>query len=668
MTPRITVWVLMGLLCLAASASAMSSANYAINWNVIGGGGGGSISSSYMMQDTIGLLAGYSSSSSYRLSSGFWEMMTTSGDSTPPASITNVNNTTYATTYINWSWTDPTDSDFSHVLVYIDTVPKPNVPKGTRYYNATGLTANAEHTLSTRTVDTSGNVNTTWVNQTRRTAPSPDTIPPASITNVNNTTYATTYINWSWTDPTDSDFSHVLVYIDNTPKPNVPKGTRYYNETGLTANADHTISTRTVDTSGNVNTTWVNQTRRTAPSISTTLTVAVPNGGEIYYLGSTLTMGWTYTGSPGTTVNIEVLKGAGTLTTLTGIPIGSGGTGWYNVTIPGYTPLGSDYRIRVTSTSNPSCTDTSDGTFTISGPTITVRVPNGGETFYLGNTLPMNWTYTGNPGTMVNIEVLKGAATLKTLTGIPIGSGGTGWYNVTIPGSTPLGSDYRIKVTSTSNAAYTDTSNGPFTISAASSSSITVTMPDGGENWVQGSYQTIQWTYIGSPGTAVNIEVLKNATIVAVIPGISIGTGGSGSFGLTVPYSTPVAADYRVRVTSASNPAYTDTSNGPFMISPAIHVTSPDGGENFKTESTLPMSWTYSGGPGSTVNIDVLKGGAILKTLPGISIGMGGSGSYSVNIPASTPLGSDYKIRVSSTSYTACTDSSDGLFTISALG
>jgi len=370
---KVLLITLLGLLCLAGTVSAMNSPNYAINWNIIGGGGGGSSSSSYQVQGTFGALDGYSSSANYRIQGGFWQPMTTPSDTTAPASITGLHNTTYASTYINWSWTDPTDGDFSHVLVYIDDIQKPNVSKGIQWYNATGLTANADHTISTRTVDTSGNVNTTWVNQTRRTAPSPDTTPPASITDLHNTTYATMYINWSWTDPTDSDFSHVQVYVDTVPKPDVPKGTHYYNATGLTANADHTISTRTVDTTGNVNTTWVNQTSRTAPSISTTLTVAVPNGGEIYYLGSTLTMGWAYTGSPGTTVNIEVLKGAGTLSTLTGIPIGSGGTGWYNVTIPGYTPLGSDYRIRVTSTSNPSYTDTSDGIFTISGPTITVE-------------------------------------------------------------------------------------------------------------------------------------------------------------------------------------------------------------------------------------------------------------------------------------------------------
>jgi len=68
------------------------------------------------------------------------------------------------------------------------------------------------------------------------------------------------------------------------------------------------------------------------------------------------------------------------------------------------------------------------------------------------------------------------------------------------------------------------------------------------------------------------------------------------------------------------------------------------------------------------VNIDVIKGGAILKTLTGIPIGPGGSGSYNVIIPAGTPMGSDYMIRVTSGSYTGCTDTSNGTFAISATG
>ena len=320
----------------------------------------------------------------------------TGDDTTPPASITNLHNVTYERTYIKWEWTDPADADLSHVIVYLNGVFKRNVLKGTQFYNATGLSPDTEYTLSTRTVDTAGNINHTWVNHTARTAPEPtywnllyfnpdnstvsgyhqsidvdimayvnesnpitatdvnftfdpncvnitnwvnnsevwkggstctlwsvplgyvhittsvgenpavngtlkigtitlqcnstaccesylnftnssfvkeggglvyptldngtfscnDTAPPASITDLTNTT-GNFWINWTWTNPTDADFSHTMVYIDGVFVTNT--SSNYYNGT-YSAHATRTISTRTVDTAGNINSTWVNQT------------------------------------------------------------------------------------------------------------------------------------------------------------------------------------------------------------------------------------------------------------------------------------------------------------------------------------------------------------------------------------------------------------------------
>ncbi len=74
-----------------------------------------------------------------------------------------------------------------------------------------------------------------------------DSSPPASVTNLTNATYNQTFINWSWSDPTDLDFANVSVYLNNTFKANVTKGTQFYNTTGLVADSDYLLSTRTVD-------------------------------------------------------------------------------------------------------------------------------------------------------------------------------------------------------------------------------------------------------------------------------------------------------------------------------------------------------------------------------------------------------------------------------------
>ncbi len=186
-------------------------------------------------------------------------------DKTPPASITNLRNISYAPTNINWTWTDPADADFSKVMVYLNGSFRTNVSKGVHYYNATGLTAATIYTIATRTVDAAGNINMSWVNHTARTASLPDTVPPASVKNLVNVSYAQNYINWTWSDPADADFSRVMVYLNGSFRTNVSKGAQNYNATGLTAATTYTIATRTVDAAGNINMIWVNHTAGTAP-------------------------------------------------------------------------------------------------------------------------------------------------------------------------------------------------------------------------------------------------------------------------------------------------------------------------------------------------------------------------------------------------------------------
>ena len=64
------------LLCglvMAGVAWAMSSASYAIEWDVIGGGGGPMSSANYALNGTVGQGAiGAKGSASYRVGSGYW--------------------------------------------------------------------------------------------------------------------------------------------------------------------------------------------------------------------------------------------------------------------------------------------------------------------------------------------------------------------------------------------------------------------------------------------------------------------------------------------------------------------------------------------------------------------------------------------------------------------
>lgn len=89
-------------------------------------------------------------------------------DITPPSSITSLGSTSTLNS-INWSWNDPDDVDFSHVMVYINDILITNSSQP--FYNFTGRNGSETWTISTRSVDYSGNINQTWQNHTARTDP-----------------------------------------------------------------------------------------------------------------------------------------------------------------------------------------------------------------------------------------------------------------------------------------------------------------------------------------------------------------------------------------------------------------------------------------------------------------------------------------------------------------
>jgi len=87
-----------------------------------------------------------------------------------------------------------------------------------------------------------------------------DVIPPLSISDIRFST-GSTWINFTWTNPTDSDFSHSEIYLNDIFQ--TDNSVEFFNATGLEPETDYTIGMRTVDIYGNVNETWVNLTATT---------------------------------------------------------------------------------------------------------------------------------------------------------------------------------------------------------------------------------------------------------------------------------------------------------------------------------------------------------------------------------------------------------------------
>lgn len=143
------------------------------------------------------------------------------GDSTPPASISYLEDSAAGPAWIRWTWTNPEDPDFSHVMVYIDgsfvTTTSDN------YYELTGLTEGTTYTIGIKTVDTSGNINPELVSASATTTTTPTTLP--EITGISGTDITTNSITLMW--ESSSDTSSVKIIRDDILIGTVSDSTSY---------------------------------------------------------------------------------------------------------------------------------------------------------------------------------------------------------------------------------------------------------------------------------------------------------------------------------------------------------------------------------------------------------------------------------------------------------
>jgi hypothetical protein len=194
-------------------------------------------------------------------------------DHTAPGKVTNLHDTVVGSNHITWSWTNPSDSDFDHVNIYLNGQFVTSI-KATQH-DATNLATNTPYTLSIETVDSSGNINTDKASDSATTLAQADTTPPGPVTNLHETSAGTTYIMWQWTNPVDSDFDHSEIYLDGQFRSSVAGA--FFNASGLFANTQHTISIKTVDKSGNVNQNAASDSAKTLVAKDTTPPASVTN-------------------------------------------------------------------------------------------------------------------------------------------------------------------------------------------------------------------------------------------------------------------------------------------------------------------------------------------------------------------------------------------------------
>ncbi len=176
-------------------------------------------------------------------------------DATAPAAVSNPTATPGANSSITLTWTDPVDSDFSHILISWpegnggDVTSPLQVASGTQTATIMNLTPGSI-VFTIEAADTAGNTTSNTVTGTAAA----DITAPGVVT-LASTVLANGSIQVTWTDPTDSDFSHILLSwapMDGIDQPlTIVKDVETATITGLTDGTQYTFTAKSVDESDN---------------------------------------------------------------------------------------------------------------------------------------------------------------------------------------------------------------------------------------------------------------------------------------------------------------------------------------------------------------------------------------------------------------------------------
>lgn len=297
----------------------------------------------------------------------------------------------------------------------------------------------------------------------------------------------------------------------------------------------------------------------TVNSVSGTIQLNSPNGGQNWQAGSAQNITWA--SSNVNKVKIEYTTNNGSIWTKIADSLTATASP-YNWLIPN-TPS-AQCKVKVSDISNASVFDASDSVFTISAavvPGITLISPNGGQNWQARTIQNITWQSANI--SKIKIEYTTNNGTAWTMIADSVNSSPAS-YSWMIP-NTPSAL-CKVKVSDITNSSVTDISDSAFTISAAPMLSIGVVAPNGGENWLAGTNQNITW--ISSDISKIKIEYTTNNGTAWNKIADSVNSTPA-SYNWLIP-NTPSSL-CKVKISDIGSSGISDISDNVFTISAAAN-------------------------------------------------------------------------------------------------
>ncbi len=381
------------------------------------------------------------------------------------------------------------------------------------------------------------------------------------------------------------------------------------------------------------------------------IVLSYPNGGEQLTVGYLLTVQYTTNRPMGVRIELSTNNG-GTWISYGSVSPTSTGSNSFTFTTPD--TVTNVARLRVISMKNQYEADTSDRTFSLVRPIVTLMAPNGGERLIGSDTTSIRWSSQFVPPTLkaqIDYSIDGGINWLPIATNITSNNlPANNSFDWIIPSVTTQTAVMRVKLI---GSTIGDVSDQYFTI--LPTPSVQVNTPNGGERLFVGEKNTITWSSISTDYVTLNYSTDAGATwseIAHRIPAYL------GSYDWTVPNTPSTTA--LVRVVNVERPRFTDQSDVAFSILKAdLKVTAPNGGEKYELNQPVTVNWTSQNS--TRVKVEYSSNGG--NTWQTVGSGIPASlGSYQFT-PTATPT-KNGMVRISDEDRPTINDMSDGAFEI----
>ncbi|MCX5702216.1 MAG: hypothetical protein NTW64_04485, partial [Candidatus Omnitrophica bacterium] len=382
--------------------------------------------------------------------------------------------------------------------------------------------------------------------------------------------------------------------------------------------------------------------------IRPSITLTAPNGTESWAYNTSHDITWTKAGTIATVKLEYSTDGGSTYPNVIATEVNATTGTPYPWTIPDN--LSTTCRVKVTNEADSSVYDTSNANFTIKG-SVTLTAPNGTEAWVVDGAENITWTRSGSVANVKLEYSTNGGTTYPNLI-IASTPGAALSYPWTIPDA--IGSQLKVRITDVDNSTVSDVSDANFIIKG----SVTLTVPNGGQNWVVGEGWNITWTRTGSFAN-VKIEYSTDGgtnypyTIVVSTPASVL------SYPWTIPDAIGTAT--KVRISDVNDSTVVDVSDSNFTIKGSLSLTAPNGGQTWIVGESKNITWTRNG---SIVNVrlEYSKDGGSTYPYEIIASTPAAAGSYPWAV--ADAIDTDIRIKVSDAADSSVSDASDADFTI----